>query len=133
MALAREACFSSIRDRPECSGIFSPSAPLSISTQNDKRFFQGCLWDGSGETEPSGVNSTDDKNTAHSVSQEILSDAAWKYPSVMLTVRDPLYTDVLNQGRREPSEATLAFPISVTFQAQQIMRLKCLYWKVLTF
>ena len=51
----------------------------------------------------------------------------------MLTVRDPLYTDVLNQGRREPSEATLAFPISVTFQAQQIMRLKCLYWKVLTF
>lgn len=133
VALAREASFSPIRDRPECSGIFSPSTPLSISTQSDERFFQGCLWDGHGETEPSGVSSTDDKNTALSVSRKILLDAAWKYPSVMLTVGDLLYTDVLNQARREPSEATLAFPISVTLQAQQIMRLKCLYWKVLTF
>ena len=131
MVLAREASFSCIRD--ECSGLLSPSAPLHISTHNDERFFQGCLWDGSGETEPSGVSSMDDKSTAHSVSREILSDAAWKYPSVMLTVRDRLYADMLNQGRRGPSEATLTFPISVTLQAQQIMRLKCLYWKVLTF
>ena len=131
MVLAREASFSCIRD--ECSGLLSPSAPLHISTHNDERFFQGCLWDGSGETEPSGVSSMDDKSTAPSVSREILSDAAWKYPSVMLTVRDRLYADMLNQGRRGPSEATLTFPISVTLQAQQIMRLKCLYWKVLTF
>ena len=139
MVLAREASFSSLLIsslltlRDECSGLLSPSTPLRISTHNDEHFFQGCLWDGSGETEPSGVSSMDDKSTAHSVSREILLDAAWKYPSVTLTVRDRLYADMLNQGRRGPSEAALTFPISVTLQTQQIMRLKCLYWKVLTF